>query len=40
MSMTINELRVKRAKAWKDAKAFLDAHRREDGMISPEDVAE
>ena len=40
MSMTINELRAKRAKAWNDAKAFLDAHRREDGMISPEDVAE
>ena len=40
MSMTINELCVKRAKAWNDAKAFLDTHRREDGMISPGDVAE
>lgn len=40
MSMTINELRAKRAKAWNDAKAFLDAHRREDGLLSPEEVAE
>ena len=34
MSMTINELCVKRAKA------YLDAHRREDGLLSPEEVAE
>lgn len=40
MSMTINELCVKRAKAWNDAKAYLDAHRREDGLLSPEEVAE
>lgn len=40
MSMTINELRAKRTKAWNDAKAFLDAHRREDGLLSPEEVAE
>lgn len=40
MSMTINELRAKRAKAWNDVKAFLDAHRRKDGLLSPEEVAE
>lgn len=40
MSMTINELRAKRAKAWNDAKAFLDMHRQEDGLMSAKDVAE
>lgn len=35
----ILELREKRAKAWADAKAFLDSKRGEDGMISAEDTA-
>ena len=30
-------LREKRAKLWNDAKAFLDSHRGEDGMVSAED---
>ena len=37
--MTINELRTKRAKAWEAAKAFLDSHRNENGMLSAEDDA-
>lgn len=36
--MTTNELREKRAKAWEQAKNFLDTHRRDDGMLSAEDV--
>lgn len=39
-SFTINELRENRAKAWETAKAFLDSHRDESGMLSAEDVAE
>lgn len=35
----INELRTKRAKAWEDAKAFLDSHRNEKGILSAEDTA-
>ena len=34
----INELRTKRAKAWDDAKAFLDSHRNEKGILSAEDT--
>lgn len=37
--MTITELRVKRAKAWEDAKAFLDSHRGDNGCLSAEDDA-
>ena len=37
--MTILELREKRAKAWEAAKAFLDSHRRENGVLSAEDDA-
>lgn len=37
--MTINELRTKRAKAWEAAKAFLDSHRNETGILSAEDDA-
>lgn len=37
--MTINELRIKRAKAWEAAKAFLDSHRNTDGILSAEDDA-
>ena len=32
--MTILELREKRAKAWEVAKAFLDSHRNEKGVLS------
>lgn len=35
--MTILELREKRAKAWEAAKAFLDSHRKENGVLSAED---
>lgn len=37
--MTILELREKRAKAWEAAKAFLDSHRKENGVLSVEDDA-
>jgi HK97 family phage major capsid protein len=37
--MTINELRIKRAKAWEATKAFLDSHRNTDGILSAEDDA-
>jgi len=37
--MTILELREKRAKAWEVAKAFLDSHRKENGVLSAEDDA-
>lgn len=37
--MTILELREKRAKAWEAAKAFLDSHRKENGVLSAEDDA-
>jgi HK97 family phage major capsid protein len=37
--MTILELREKRAKAWESAKAFLDTHRNEKGVLSAEDDA-
>ena len=32
-------MRTKRAKAWDAAKAFLDSHTNENGMLSPEDDA-
>lgn len=35
----ILELREKRAKAWENAKTFLDTHRNEKGYLSPEDDA-
>ncbi len=35
--MTIHELREKRAKAWEAAKAFLDAHRPDNCILSAED---
>lgn len=35
----ILQLREKRAKAWADAKAFLDSKRGDDGLISAEDTA-
>ena len=35
----ILKLRDKRAKAWEDAKAFLDSRRGQDDLISPEDEA-
>ena len=37
--MTILELREKRAKAWEAAKAFLNSHRNEKGVLSAEDDA-
>ena len=37
--MTILELREKRARAWEAAKAFLDSHRNERGVLSAEDDA-
>ena len=39
MYNSIMELRSKRAKAWEDAKNFLDTHRTENGMLSAEDNA-
>lgn len=38
-TFTVNELRENRTRAWEKAKAFLDSHRNDDGMLSPEDVA-
>ena len=35
----INELREKRAKIWEQAKAFLDSHCNETGILSAEDTA-
>ena len=37
--MTIIELRAKRARTWESAKAFLDSHRGENGILSAEDDA-
>ena len=37
--MTITELRTKRATAWDAAKAFLDSHRTDKGVLSAEDDA-
>lgn len=37
--MTIQELRAKRANVWETAKAFLDSHRQENGLVAAEDVA-
>ncbi len=37
--MTILELCEKRAKAWEAAKAFLDSHRNQSGVLSAEDDA-
>ena len=36
---TIQSLREKRAGVWDKAKAFLDEHRNESGLLSPEDTA-
>jgi len=38
-SFTVNELREMRARAWEQAKNFLDEHRDNHGMLSAEDVA-
>ena len=35
----INELRAERAKTWEAAKAFLDSHRNEKGILSVDDTA-
>lgn len=35
--MTIQELREKRAKAWDDAREFLDSKRNDSGLLSEED---
>ena len=35
--MTTNELRTKRARIWEEAKAFLDSHRDENGILNGED---
>lgn len=35
--MTTNELRTKRARIWEEAKAFLDSHRDENGILKGED---
>lgn len=35
--MNVIELRTKRAHAWEAAKAFLDSHRKENGLLSAED---
>lgn len=37
--MTLTDLRTKRAKAWESAKAFLDSHRNESGILSAENDA-
>ncbi|MCM1226016.1 MAG: phage major capsid protein [Clostridium sp.] len=37
--MTIQELREKRAKAWEEAKNFLDSKRNDSGLLSAEDSA-
>ena len=34
----INELRIRRAKAWEQTKAFLDSHRSDKGILSAEDT--
>ena len=34
----VNELRTKRAKTWEQAKAFLDSHRSEKGILSADDT--
>ena len=36
--MNVKELRAMRAKAWEEAKAFLDSHRNESGLLSDEDT--
>ena len=38
--MTVAELNAKKAKIWNDAKAFLDSHRDENGIVSEEDGKE
>ena len=35
---TLNDLRTNRARIWEQAKAFLDAHRDENGILSEEDT--
>ena len=39
MTMTIQELRKKRADAWDEARNFLDSKRTESGVLSDEDSA-
>ena len=39
MTMTIQELREKRNKAWNEARNFLDSKRTESGVLSEEDSA-
>ena len=39
MSITINDLRERRANLWQEAKTFLDSHRTENGTLSAEDGA-
>ncbi len=34
---TLNDLRASRARIWEEAKAFLDARRDENGILSEED---
>ena len=36
--MNTNELRVKRARIWEEAKSFLDSHRNENGILTAEDT--
>lgn len=38
-SFSVNELREMRARAWENAKNFLDTHRDDKGMLSADDVA-
>ena len=38
--MTLNELILKRAKVWEEAKNFLDSHQDENGVLSAEDTAQ
>ena len=35
----VSELRTERARTWEKAKAFLDSHRNEKGILSPEDTS-
>ena len=39
MAVTVNDLRTKRVAVWNSAKAFLDSHRTEGGVLSAEDDA-
>ena len=35
----VSELRTERARTWEKAKAFLDSHRNEKGILSAEDTS-